>query len=201
MLAAAARVSYKNDLKEFTPDRDRKLLRFMLKHKHGTPFEHSLITFRVKAPLAIVQQMLRHRVGVSPNMESHRYKEPDYKFYVPMKFREQAKSNRQASVVSERSLESNETIRLLATEGMKDAIGRYRVLLELGVPREQARLVLPHGMYTNGYFTFNVRSLLHFVSLRDKPDAQWEIQQYAKAFTWFAEQSFPITFEIAKELT
>lgn len=198
MIAAAARVSYKNDMKNYSAERNGKLIKYLLEHNHGTPLEHTLLTYRVKAPLPITTQMLRHRVGVSPNLESHRYKAPDFHVYIPMKYRVQAKSNRQASVEGE--VADNEGMRQVARNAADVAIEAYHTLIADGASREEARFVLPHGTYTSGYFTFNVRSLLHFLGLRDKPDAQWQIQQYAKAFHKLALPHFPQTMAIYEDL-
>lgn len=208
MVVNAARVSYANDVDLHAPvtEKDRKLIRFLLKHHHGTPLEHNLITFRVKAPLYVVQEMLRHRIGTSFNQQSHRYIEPgkgeenvERKFYVPTHFRYQHKTNRQAS---EGEFPEVDYLRARADylEACEFSYDQYQKLIDAGVAREQARGVLPHSTYTSLYFTLNLRSLMHFLGLRLEEDAQWEIRQYANQMNWIAEHYFPVTLGVWREL-
>ncbi len=203
MICAAARVSYGNDLKSRSDEENFKLIRYLLKHQHGSPLEHNLITYRVKAPLYVVQEMLRHRVGTNFNQQSHRYldltqQKAPAEFYIPQVFRGQSKSNRQASVASETLDQAHARQRY--QEGLTLAYQAYEDLIQSGVAREQARGLIPHCTYTSLYFTVNVRSLLHFLGLRLSPDAQWEIQQYALSFKALAEPIFPQTFRAWTEL-
>lgn len=192
----AARVSYAGDINKWQGEKDEKLIRYLFVHDHGTPFEHNSLTFRVKAPLFVVQEMLRHRIGVSYNQESARYTQLRHEYYVPQTFRVQAKKNKQAS--GEELLDSWLEAAYINTCEM--ALTTYENLLAKGVSREQARGVLPHSTYTSLYITFNLRSLFHFLKLRDSEDAQWEIQQYAKAFEELAEPHFPVSFRVWKDL-
>ena len=195
MIAAAARVSYARDLDydggDETTGKDAKLLAYLLAHDHGSPFEHNLITFRVKAPLFVVQEMLRHRIGVSFNQQSGRYTEFLPEFYVPRVFRTQDAKNKQSS---SGEVEHGSTAALVYKMACEASFTNYESLLRLGVAREQARGVLPHCTYTSLYITFNVRSLLHFLDLRLAPGAQWEIRQYAKVFEGYLEVNFPLTY-------
>ncbi|WP_255807584.1 FAD-dependent thymidylate synthase [Deinococcus sp. KNUC1210] len=127
------------------------------------------------------------------NEVSGRYVEVQERLYTPQSFRRQAPSNRQASVQDDGSLD--QAAAAAAWESAWQAsYGAYQQLLSLGVTREQARGVLPQAMYTESYYTFNVRSLLHFVGLRDHAGAQYETQQYARAMRQLAEPLFPVTF-------
>lgn len=208
MIVNAARVSYANDMDFNAPitDKDYKLIRYLFKHKHGTPFEHNLITFRIKAPLYVIQEMLRHRVGTSFNQQSHRYvqpgqtdDEPFRKYYVPTHFRYQHESNKQSS-----SGEFSEVDYLRAkaeyVESCDRSFDSYERLIEMGVAREQARGTLPHCTYSSLYMTVNIRSLLNFLVLRLDETAQWEIRQYGKSMVKLVEPYFPYTFKALKEL-
>ncbi|WP_218079265.1 FAD-dependent thymidylate synthase [Anthocerotibacter panamensis] len=197
MIAAAARVSLANDLKIRSDEDNFKLIKYLLKHQHGTPLEHNLITYRITAPLYVIQELLRHR-HLSFNQESARYIQVQNRAYVPSKFRGQSKSNRQASVPSE-TIEQAQVISIYQ-QAVEAAYKTYAALLEAGVCREQARGVLPHCTYSSLYVTFNIRALLHFLDLRLSPDAQWEIQQYARSFKALAEPLFPLTFRALAEL-
>lgn len=178
---------------------DVRLIRYLLRHRHGSPFEHNLITFRVKVPIFVDRQMVRHRVGVSKNEESARYTVVKDEVYVPLDFRAQAESNRQASVADDGTLDQQG-----ALEAYEDAVvtarAAYDKLIALGVTREQARGVLPQAMYTSSYYTFNLRSLLHFLSLRDHDGAQFETRLVAQAMSVLAEPLFPETFKIWNSL-
>jgi len=195
----AARVSFGGDNTLPFDERDSKLIKYLLKHHHGSPFEHNSLTFKVVAPIFVVRQWQRHRVGVSYNEISARYVEVLERFYTPLEFRQQAKNNRQASVQASESFEQD-TARALYESAWKASFEAYHQLLELGVAKEQARSVLPVTQYTEFYFTCNLRSLFHFLGLRDHAGAQWEIQQYARALTQLSESLFPAAFQAWREL-
>ena len=188
----SARVSFGKRI-DSIEDKDKKLIKYILEHEHGTPFEHNSLSFLIKAPLFVVQQHLRHRIS-SFNQISARYVEIKEEFYIPQNFRKQSTNNRQASIEGN-DLE-NEKANLIYTESLKVAYSKYQELLSLGVAREQARGLLPHCTYSEYYRTCNLRSLLHFIKLRDHANAQWEIQQYAKAMKEIAKEIFPETFKI-----
>ena len=186
----AARVSF-DKVGNTDPEANAKLIRYLLKHKHLSPFEHNMIKFRIKCPIFVDRQIVRHRIGISKNEISARYVEVKDEYYVPASLRKQSKSNRQASVDGGGDLDDYiSTYRLTCAA----AVRSYHILLDEGVCREQARGVLPQAMYTTSIYTFNLRSLLHFVDLRTHAGAQWEIQQYASAMRELIEPSFPITF-------
>jgi thymidylate synthase (FAD) len=215
-VVAAARVSFSGDNvdswaenSEDMKNRDKKLIKYLLENSHGSPAEHNQITFRVNAPLAISTQMLRHRVGTSFNFESRRYTEvedAEASFYIPIEFRVQHENNRQASVEAEEGSAAfdgfegsktdwNTTLRKAMKDANDKAYKVYKLLLEEGVAKEQARFVLPVGQYSAFYFTVNIRSLFHFLNLRDHEGAQWEIQMLAKAMAKMVEPHFPVTFD------
>lgn len=196
----AARVSFGQDNDEPLSDRDAKLIGYLLREHHGSPFEHNLITFKIVCPIFVDRQMVRHRVGVSKNEVSGRYVEVQERAYVPTEFRQQAKSNRQASVEALDGF-PHDTAGKVYQRAWHGAFGAYQDLLGLGVTREQARGVLPLSLYTESYYTFNLRSLLHFVGLRDHAGAQWETQQYAKAMRTLAESIFPVSFKAWDDLS
>jgi thymidylate synthase (FAD) len=136
----------------------------------------------------------------SVNQESHRYlslgEKAPLEFYVPLEFRTQSKSNRQASGGA---LEDQGEARVLYLSSLTKAAYCYQHLLDSGVARELARGVLPHCTYSSLYFTVNLRSLFHFLELRLAAGAQWEIQQYAKCFLELAKPLFPLTFQAWEE--
>ena len=208
----AARVSYLQDNQKEWVDKDRKLLEYLLKHNHGSTLEHSSMTFRVKMPLFIIMQVLRHRVGTSFNQSSRRYTEiNENEVYVPTYFRVQSKNNKQASV--EATIEEisvfgtwpsvdmwNAAATKIYEDAWRFAFNKYESLLSMGVSREQARGVLPVGQYGEFYFTLNLRSLFHFLELRLESHAQWEIQLMGKAMLELIEPKFPETVAVWKSL-
>ena len=202
----AARVSFGAE-KEEVDEKDIKLINYLMKHNHSSPFEHCLITFKFTVPLFIRSQHHRHRTWAY-NEISRRYTEVDLKFYEPTAFRTQHKSNRQASEdnLIDPLLESNrngDPILSTATQQMKvhhqESLRLFNEMIEAGICREQARGVLPQNLYTQYFGTVNLHNLLKFVSLRIHEGAQWEIQQVAHACLLVAQKHFPHSVEAYKK--
>lgn len=183
----AARVSF-GRRRETIDEKDVKLLRYLLDHRHTSPFEHVVLSFSVHCPLFVRSQWHRHRTW-SYNEISRRYTEVDLEFYVPPVVREQASSNRQASIEPEHV--DQESARRLITEYNRTAEALYRRLLEMGVCREQARGVLPQNLMTTFWATVDLHNLIGFLELRDSEGAQWEIRQYAMAIKELVRPQFP----------
>ena len=204
----SARVSFGSH-KEELDDKDKKLISYLIKHKHTSTLEHCFVTFRVKVPLFIRSQHHRHRTW-SYNEISRRYTPENLEFYLPNKFRTQSTSNRQASNVEElinpeitwyeHDGDSTATAHELMSELHEKALWTYEKLLAAGVCREQARGVLPQNLYTEYYASCNVNNLLKFIQLRLHEGAQWEIQQVAKAMLDIAENLWPITITTYREI-
>lgn len=195
----SARVSYNKKVSEMS-DKDKKLMRFLIEHRHETPFEHNQLVFEVTAPIFVFREWHRHRVGWSYNEWSMRYlaggEDVDLEFYTPIKLRRQSKSNRQAS---DGEFFSEEYF-LNINSAYSHSYAVYRKLLADGVAKELARIVLPVGMYSSMWATCNLRSLMHFLELRLDSAAQFEIREYAKGMLKLAEQHFPVTMSLWREL-
>ena len=199
----AARVSYGANPE---PDeaRDRGLIKYLMAHSHTSPFEHAVFTFHAKMPLLVARQWIRHRMA-SYNEVSMRYTEAKDEFYVPQAWRAQAagpKANKQGSVAADLP-HAVLTARLEAAN--KDAMATYRAMVEAGVAREMARMVLPVGLYTEWYSTLNAHALMHFIRLRSDSHAQWEMRQYSHAMAALFMGVMPWTFaamqdEMAKDV-
>ena len=200
----SARVSFGNE-KSKLDKRDRKLIRYLVEHKHTSTLEHCLVTYKFVVPLYIRSQHHRHRTW-SYNEISRRYTEKDLRFYCPHEFRTQHKSNRQASnteeLINPHLWHDGETeiVRAFhpqAAESYKEhcmhSLRLFQELVRKGVCREQARGVLPQTLYTEYYGTVNLNNLLKFVSLRLHDGAQWEIQKVAEACLEIATDLFPCT--------
>jgi len=193
----SARVSFGVE-KEEIDEKDKRLINYLIKHRHTSTLEHNLVTFRFTVPLYIRSQHHRHRTW-SYNEISRRYTPLNIKFYEPRVFRTQHKSNRQASNAEE--LINPEMLvdwNRGKAEGLVNlhhamSLSLFNQLIEAGVCREQARGVLPQNMYTEYYGTVNLSNLLKFIDLRTHEGAQWEIQKVAEACLEIATDLFPET--------
>lgn len=193
-IVETARVSTGAEVPPEMGERERKLIRYLLRHQHGSPFEHNLMTFHITCPVFVDRHLVKYRAGVSKNEASGRYQELEEEFYAPLVWRQQAESNRQASVEAEQPPEWHAYNRNIITEVYQEIWTAYRELLARGVAREQARMVLPLGLYVQSRYTFNLRSLLHLLSQRDHDGAQHETRLFARALAELSEPLFPVTF-------
>ena len=200
----SARVSFGNQKTELDK-RDRKLIRYLIAHKHTSTLEHCVVTYKFTVPLYIRSQHHRHRTW-SYNEISRRYTDKDLQFYCPREFRTQHKSNRQASNIEEMidpllwHQEGSQIVKAFhppASETYREhclhSLRLFEELVNKGVCREQARGVLPQTLYTEYYGTVNLGNLLKFVSLRMHEGAQHEIQKVAEACLEIASDLFPVT--------
>lgn len=185
----AARVSYGKVSKEIT-DRDSILINFLMEHEHTSPFEHNQVSFRIKAPIFVVRQWMRHRMN-SYNEISYRYVKAPLEFYIPVKWRNQDTKNKQGSVGSFENPEFTQ----LYKSAVDASVKVYEKLLENGVCREQARGVLPVTTYTEFIYTCNLHSLMHFLKLRLDAGAQFEIRAYARCLLELTLPHFPVSLE------
>ena len=194
----SARVSFGVE-KEELGEKDEKLIKYLIRHKHTSTLEHNVVTFRFVVPLFVRSQHHRHRTW-SYNEISRRYTDVDLKLYQPKLFRSQHASNRQASNFDDLHdpiLDEGRSNERSASWAVQDhhmkSLRLYNNLLDAGVCREQARGILPQNLYTEYYGTTNLNNLLKFVSLRTHHGAQWEIRQAANACLKIAKDLFPIT--------
>jgi thymidylate synthase (FAD) len=189
-----ARVSFARH-KEELDDADAGLIRFLMRDRHGTPFEHNAFRFHIRCPIFVAREWFRHRIG-SFNEFSMRYAKATDDFYVP-------EPDDVRSQVGKPGAYSFEPVEPELAERTRDelravyeaAYETYTRLVEQGVARELARSVLPVGAYTEFYWTVNARALMNFVSLRAAETAQREIQRYAQAVEQFLAAKMPITYE------
>jgi thymidylate synthase (FAD) len=186
-----ARVSFNSESQEMS-DRDAGLIRFLMRERHGSPFEHGYFRFLVKAPIFVVREHHRHRAGHSYNEWSGRYSKLEAEFYVPEFVRTQVGKPGAYSFepVDEAT---RELTRREIEETARRAFATYERLLEQGVAKEVARSVLPLATYTKYYWSCNPRSLMHFCGLRNHEAAQYEIREYAAAAESFLAELMPIT--------
>lgn len=188
-IVEAARVSYGSGLKGV--DRDRKLIKFLKDNRHTTPFEHITFSFTISCPIFVMRHIMRHRV-FSFNEVSARYTETPDCIYVPESLRKQSTSNRQCSVEGD---VDNSLIEDMISHN-KTSYDLYTKLLDNGVAREQARTVLPVGIYSQTVMTGNLKNWMHFLGLRDASDSQYETRLYAKAIRSIIEKYCPISSKV-----
>jgi thymidylate synthase (FAD) len=188
----AARVSFARR-REDVDDADAGLIRFLMRDRHGTPFEHNAFRFHIRCPIFVAREWFRHRIG-SFNEFSMRYAKATDDFYVP-------EADDVRSQVGKPGAYSFEPVDPELAERTREelqavydtAYATYTRLVEQGVARELARSVLPVGAYTEFYWTVNARALMNFVSLRAAETAQREIRRYAEACESFLAEQMPIT--------
>lgn len=186
----AARISFAGESQEFT-DKDQKLVDYLAKHEHLSPFEHCTLTVMVECPLYIRSQIHRHRT-FAYNEVSRRYTSDDLTFYLPPldDIRKQSKSNKQASDGPMNELDAYDS-QVLMQEAINQAAITFDKLIALGVSREQARGILPQCLMTKFYMTGNLRNWAHFVRLRVDSHAQKEAQYIGKACKAIMIEKFP----------
>ena len=190
-IVQAARVSYGKGTK--TIREDKQLIDYLMRHRHTSPFEMVEFKFHVRAPIFVARQWFRHRTA-SVNEVSLRYSKAAHAYYVPESWRLQSSSNKQGSE-SQLDAEQAEAMTDLYVTNVDDALNVYEYLLEVGVAREQARTLLPLGLYTEFYWKQDLHNLLHFLKLRLDAHAQWEIRQYAQAIYELIKVHVPLTIE------
>lgn len=190
----AARVSYDKHV-TIMKERDRGLINYLMRERHGTPFEMVDFTFQIKCPLAVVREWQRHRIA-SYNEQSGRYTKLEPEFYLPEVEHCRTLVGKPGHYKYETlpSNIANTAIDILADFYFK-AEETYDKLVELGLAKEQARLVNPLGIYTKFYFKTNLRSLFNFISLRSDETAMWEIRQYSLAIEDMIWQVAPTCME------
>jgi thymidylate synthase (FAD) len=172
MICRAAKVSAQA-LEAQDAEESARLIKFLADNRHGTPFEHTAMTFMVTEPIFVTREFHRHRIGWSYNEESGRWRKMEARFYLPPVDRPM----------------TQEVIR----ESSYKAYDEYEFLLKKGIAKEVARQLLPLNLYTSFFATCNARSLMHFLSLRMHKTALWEIRQIANAAYDIFEQYFPLT--------
>jgi len=186
----AARVSFNKEAKEFT-DKDEKLLRYLAKHNHWTPFAHPQITLRIKAPISIRTQFFKHKQGFVENEISRRYVSEEPEIYTP---RWRTKPTNGAKQGSETFMEYGDdwnSCNICYGFVAEKCLDVYKTLLEKGVAPEQARFVLPQGVYTEWWWTGSLAAYGRFYGQRSDSHAQWEIREYAAAVGEILSNLFP----------
>lgn len=199
----AARVSFNKESKGID-NKDIKLIKYLSDHKHTSPFNHAFLTVRVKAPIFVARQLVKHKF-MPWNEISRRYVDSEPEFYDPDVWRFKADNVKQGSRSS--GLPQQEIINELSSredangyvrtpdEGNEDCLITYKNLLEMGVCPEQARMVLPQSMYTEWYWSGTLGAFLDMLKLRLKPDTQQETRAIAEMIADIVKQYWPESYE------
>ena len=200
----AARVSFGGRSKKFE-EKDRRLSKFLIKHKHFSPFRHQHAMMIIKAPEFVMRQWYKHVVGIETTSthptKDHAWNEisgryiPVKEYYIPEVWRKQSEDNKQASEGELSSLDQKR-MKHLYDRYLKDVERVYDTMVNSGMAKEQARIVLPLSQYTLVWWTASFQSIMNFIELRDETTAQWEIQEYAKCLKEMMYDIYPETVKI-----
>jgi len=199
-VAMAARVSSGT---ESVPERDEGLINYLMRDRHGSPFEHNSFTFRIEAPIFVFREFMRHRIA-SYNEESGRYKQLEPVFYLPSLKRNLIQVGKVGAYEFIPGTEEDTLlVQRLIQASAKEAYGKYLTMLDHGIAREVARMVLPVNIFSSMYVTMNARSLMNFLSLRTKDETstypsfpQREIEMVAEKMEVFFSEAMPITHKV-----
>jgi thymidylate synthase (FAD) len=189
----AARVSFAKESKEFT-EQDGKLVRYLAKHHHVTPFFHPQLRFRIKMPIFVAREWFRHQIGFARNEVSRRYVDSQPECYVPKadEIRERDPRAKQGS--KDTPVTNAEYVYEHLNDATQAAMETYKTLLSSGVAPEVARMILPQSMYTEFIETGSLAAYARLCALRLDPTAQKEIRDYATAVSELLETAFPVSW-------
>ena len=187
----AARVSFNKESTELV-EADAKLIRYLAKHKHVTPFFHPQIRMRIKMPIFVAREWYRHQIGFARNEVSRRYVDFEPEVYTPVELRARDPKLKQGSKAE--SVEDNDRVAAAMKKSLLVAVESYNGLLEANVAPEVARMVLPQSMYTEFIETGSLAAYARLCALRLDPTAQKEIQQYAEAVSELLKDKFPVSW-------
>ena len=183
----AARVSY-SKTKDVFDEKDEKLIKYLATHEHWSPFAHASMQFRIKAPIFVARQLVKHQVGLVWNEVSRRYVDFPPEIYKPDAWRGRPVNSKQGS---DGTVELGQTLDHNMEMTMQSCLILYNAMIEKGVAPEQARMVLPQSMMTEWYWSGTVYAFARVCNLRCKPDTQRETQDVANEIDRLAKDAFP----------
>ena len=191
----AARVSYSKTKKSFEQS-DEKLIKYLAEHNHWSPFAHASLQFRIKAPIFVARQLVKHQVGLVWNEVSRRYVDFPPELYKPETWRGRPKNSKQGS---DGEIKLDQTIEYSMESAMESCLITYNTLLEKGVAPEQARMVLPQSMMTEWYWSGTLYAFSRVCNLRCKPDTQKETRDVADEMSKICDEKFPYSWKYLTE--
>jgi thymidylate synthase (FAD) len=184
----AARISF-GKRKEVFDESDEKLIRYLAKHNHFTPFCHNAVTFYIKVPIFVARQLAKHQVGLTINEESRRYLSNDPEFYTPPFWRGRSEDG------AKQGSSTTKTINYDIYGHNIQCLKMYENMLSEGIAPEMARMVLPQNMFTSIYWTGSLYAFARVYRLRTEKTAQWETQQVAKMIGEECEKLYPVSWK------
>jgi len=187
----AARVSYAKTKETFDMS-DEKLIKYLAEHNHWSPFAHASLQFRIKAPIFVARQLVKHQVGLAWNEVSRRYVDFPPELYKPDSWRGRPKNSKQGS---DGEIELDQTINHNMETTMESCLILYNSLLQKGVAPEQARMVLPQSMMTEWYWSGTLYAFSRVCNLRCKPDTQKETRDVADKIHSICDEKFPYSWK------
>ena len=187
----AARVSFAKIHRNWVEESDTKLINYLAKHNHWSPFGHASMQFHIKAPVFVARQLVKHQVGLTWNEVSRRYVDTEVEFYEPTEWRLAAENKKQGS--------SEETVDYNISPAHKFAKQCYENMLSLGIAPEMARMVLPQSMMTEWYWSGTLYAFARVSNLRCKPDAQKETQNVGWDIDKYARKLFPASWRALRD--
>lgn len=193
----AARVSFARKAAEFTPEQNEKLIRYLARHGHWTPFGHPQITLHIEAPIFVARQLVKHQVGLVWNEVSRRYIDNKPEFFTPRSWRPRAANNKQGSVRDDQITQMRIAYSIYQ-DTIRAVVDAYDDLLALGVAPEQARMILPLSSMTEWYWTGSLAAWARVYKLRSGEDAQVETSEIAENIGGILRNLYPVSW---KELT
>ncbi len=189
----AARVSYSKVSKTFSTQ-DERLIKYLADHEHWSPFAHAFLQFRIKAPVFVARQLVKHQVGLVWNEVSRRYVDDEPEFYVPTTWRGRPKNSKQGS---DGEVQTDEEYYNRYLNGCQVY---YSLLLNQGVAPEQARMVLPQSTMTEWIWSGSVYAFARVCNLRCKPDTQKETQDVANEIDKLTDEAFPYCWKYLRKI-
>ena len=187
----AARVSYAKTKEQFE-DKDEKLIAFLAKHKHWSPFGHASLQFKIKAPVFVARQLVKHQVGLIWNEVSRRYVDYPPVLFHPDTWRGRPVNSKQGSAGT---VDLGPTVNYNLKTVTESCLILYNTLIDKGVAPEQARMVLPQSMITEWLWSGTLYAFARVCNLRCKPDVQKETREVADQISYHCEQYFPISWK------
>ncbi len=187
----AARVSFAKEHKEFDNVADTKLINYLAKHNHWSPFGHGSMQFAISAPVFVARQLVKHQVGLVWNEVSRRYVDDEPEFYTPKEWRKSAENKKQGS--------SDETVEYSVLPAYTFAKQCYENMLRMDIAPEMARMVLPQSMMTEWYWSGTLYAFARVCNLRCKPDAQKETRDVGWGIDKYARKLFPASWKALRD--
>lgn len=181
------------DFPNVLSERDRKLIHYLARHDHWSPFSHCMVTLRIKMPIFVARQWFKHSVGFTRNEVSRRYVDSTPEFYIPKTWRKRAENVKQGS--SDEAHCESSSFSSYASAQCDIILTLYSYMIEGGVAPEMARMILPQSAYTEFYETGSLAAYARLAKLRLDSHAQKETQLYAEAVSEIMSRLFPVSWE------